>query len=98
VPVRGDLGVDLIGRHRVQSTPFGTGPGFRQSIGWGRCSADEVLNAHDDDGRFTASVDDEAFVVVHGQIHKLAELGAAMWASIRRVMKSQCINQLMHSS
>jgi hypothetical protein len=38
---------------------------IRQPIGRRRSIADEALNAHEDEGRFAAPVDDEAFVVVH---------------------------------
>jgi hypothetical protein len=55
VPVRGDLGVDLIGCQCVKSTPFGADSRFRQPIGQRRSRSDEVLHAHDDDDRFAAT-------------------------------------------
>ena len=35
-----------------------------------------VVNAHNDDGRLAAAVDEEAFIVFDGSLHDLAELSA----------------------
>jgi len=37
--------------------------------------ADKILHAHDDDGWLAAAVDDEALIVLGGEVHDLAELG-----------------------
>jgi hypothetical protein len=69
----------LISSGVIASSPRRLAPAqafVSQSGGGAAVRMKSCTHAHDDDGGFTAPVDDETFVVVHGQIHKLAELGA----------------------
>src|SRR5207253_2970773 len=83
----------------VEPAPLGAAPGFLQPVGRWCCGADEILHAHDDDGRFAAPVDDEALVVLDGEVHDLPELGTgemSVNAMIHAI--SHLINQSMHAS
>src|SRR5882724_4712480 len=75
-PVRSDLGVDFGARQAVEPASLGAAPGFLEPVGRRRGGADEILHAQDDDGRLPAPVDDEALVVLGGEVHDLSELGA----------------------
>src|SRR3954453_15171394 len=70
----GDLGLDIGGRQGVEPTPLGAAPGFLEPVGRRCSSADEILHTHDDDCRLAAAVDDEALIVLSGEVHDLAEL------------------------
>src|SRR5437899_3511565 len=94
-PVRGDLGIDVSARQAVEPAPLGTAPGFLQPVGRRRGGADEILHAHDDNGRLTAPVNDETLVVLGGEVHYLPELGAGdvcVDAAIHGLSMHQSIN------
>jgi hypothetical protein len=47
-----------------------------RAIWGGRNGLDEVLDAHDDDGGFSAPVHGKALVILNGTVHDLSELSS----------------------
>jgi hypothetical protein len=70
-----DLDVDLDRRQCIEPATLGASPGFLEPVRRRCHSTDKILHTHDDDGRLAAAVDDEALVVLGGEIYDLPELG-----------------------
>src|ERR1700757_2816668 len=81
--VRDDLGLDFSRCQCIEPAPLGATPRFLEPVGWRRHSADEILHAHDDDGRLAAAIDDEALVVLVARSMICPNWVRAMCASMR---------------
>jgi hypothetical protein len=85
-------GLDLVRRERGNAAAPGARPGFLQPVR-PRCGgADEILHAHNDDCGLAAAIDDEAFVVLGGEVHDLTGVLSAPPGAMamRRKLRGRC--------
>ena len=72
--VRGDPGIDIGGRQGVKPRRLAPLQAFSSQSGGGAAVRMKSWHAHNDNCRLAAAVDDEALIILGGEVHDLAEL------------------------